>query len=79
MKPGDALLTGVQGERYPVRRDLFMAAYVPVPQAEQDQARDTGSPRLVISLDIAAIKNRNNGQSGEANGGGQRVSCGAGP
>jgi hypothetical protein len=48
-------------------------------QAEQDQARDTGSPRLVISLDIAAIKNRNNGQSGEANGGGQRVSCGAGP
>jgi len=34
---GDALLTGVQGERYPVRRDLFMAAYVPVPPAAMGQ------------------------------------------
>lgn len=27
---GDAVLTGIQGERWPVRRDLFMASYRPV-------------------------------------------------
>jgi hypothetical protein len=30
-RAGDAILTGVQGERWPVRRDLFMAGYRPVP------------------------------------------------
>lgn len=30
---GDAVLTGVQGERWPVRRDLFLASYEPVPPA----------------------------------------------
>jgi hypothetical protein len=29
-RAGDAILTGIQGERWPVRRDLFMASYRPV-------------------------------------------------
>ena len=30
-RAGDALLTGGQGERWPVRRDLFLSSYEPVP------------------------------------------------
>ena len=29
---GDAILTGVRGERWPVRRDLFLASYEPLPR-----------------------------------------------
>ena len=31
---GDAILTGARGERWPVRRDLFLASYTPVPPTE---------------------------------------------
>jgi hypothetical protein len=30
-RTGDAILTGVQGERWPVRRDLFLSSYEPIP------------------------------------------------
>ena len=30
-EPGDAILTGVQGERWPVQREAFDRAYAPVP------------------------------------------------
>jgi len=30
-RAGDALLTGVQGERWPVSRDLFFSSYEPIP------------------------------------------------
>ena len=30
-RAGDALLTGAQGDRWPVRRDLFLSSYEPVP------------------------------------------------
>lgn len=30
-RAGDAILTGIKGERWPVRRDLFLASYDPVP------------------------------------------------
>lgn len=29
--PGDWIVTGVQGERYPVKADIFAATYEPVP------------------------------------------------
>jgi hypothetical protein len=37
-RAGDAVLTGIQGERWPVKRDLFLASYEPVPPtvAEDD-------------------------------------------
>jgi hypothetical protein len=53
---GDALLTGVQGERYPVRRDLFMAAYTPVPPAAMgEDGLDLKAPSgsLALRLDQA--------------------------
>jgi len=53
---GDALLTGVQGERYPVRRDLFMAAYTPVPPAamgEDGLYLKAPSVSLALRLDQA--------------------------
>ena len=30
-QPGDAILTGTRGEQWPVRRDLFLASYDPIP------------------------------------------------
>jgi hypothetical protein len=33
-RAGDAILTGVCGEQWPVRRGLFFAAYAPVPPTE---------------------------------------------
>jgi hypothetical protein len=35
---GDAILTGIRGEKWPVKRDLFLASYEPVPPtvAEDD-------------------------------------------
>src|SRR4051794_41552182 len=37
-RAGDAILTGVQGERWPVRRDLFMAGYQAVPPTPTGEA-----------------------------------------
>jgi hypothetical protein len=34
---GDAVLTGVRGEQWPVRRDLFLASYTPVPPTNTGQ------------------------------------------
>lgn len=34
---GDAILTGVRQERYPIRRDLFMAGHTPVPPTAMGQ------------------------------------------
>jgi hypothetical protein len=30
-RAGDAILTGIEGERWPVRRELFLTSYEPVP------------------------------------------------
>ena len=47
---GDAILTGVRGERWPVRRNLFLASYKPVPPA---QAGENGSYRKIPVLTYA--------------------------
>lgn len=41
-RAGDAILTGSQGEHWPVRRDLFLSSYEPVPPT---QAGESGSYR----------------------------------
>jgi hypothetical protein len=38
--PGDWIITGVQGERYPVKPDIFTATYDPLPH--QGTGRSTG-------------------------------------
>jgi hypothetical protein len=35
--PGDAVLTGVQGEKWPVRREVFATSYDPVPPTQSGQ------------------------------------------
>jgi hypothetical protein len=47
---GDAILTGVQGERWPVRRDLFLATYQPV---SPTRAEENGCYRKVPALTYA--------------------------
>lgn len=32
--PGDWIITGVEGERYPCKPDIFVATYEPVPETE---------------------------------------------
>jgi hypothetical protein len=47
---GDAILTGVQDERWPVRRDLFMSSYRAVPPT---QAGENGSYRKTPTVTYA--------------------------
>ena len=41
-RAGDAILTGVQGEHWPIQRDAFLASYAPVPptRAGEDGSYD---------------------------------------
>ncbi|HEX8168345.1 MAG TPA: PGDYG domain-containing protein [Beijerinckiaceae bacterium] len=41
-RAGDAILTGVEGERWPVRREMFLSGYEPVPPV---RAGENGSYR----------------------------------
>jgi hypothetical protein len=53
-RAGDAILTGIQGERWPVKRGLFLANYEPVPPtvAEDDGIyRKLPSEALALRLD----------------------------
>jgi|HubBroStandDraft_1064217.scaffolds.fasta_scaffold00037_47 hypothetical protein len=55
-RTGDAILTGGQGERWPVRRDLFLAGYEPVPPVEPGQNgpyRKAPAPAQALRLDRA--------------------------
>lgn len=36
--PGDFIITGVQGEKYPCKPDIFAATYEPVTAADEPQA-----------------------------------------
>jgi hypothetical protein len=47
---GDAILTGIRGETWPVRRDLFLASYEPVPPTV---AEDNGNYRKLPSEALA--------------------------
>ena len=49
-RAGDAILTGSQGEQWPVRRDLFLASYEPVPPTAAGQS---GSYRKLPSVTLA--------------------------
>jgi len=49
-RAGDAILTGIQGERWPVRRDLFMTSYQPV---SPTGAGENGSYRKAPTLTYA--------------------------
>jgi hypothetical protein len=49
-KAGDAVLTGVRGERWPVARENFLASYAPVPPT---RAGDGGSYRKMPSIAYA--------------------------
>jgi hypothetical protein len=53
-RTGDAVLTGVRGEHWPVRRDLFLASYSPEPPTEAGQDglyRKNPSVALALQLD----------------------------
>ena len=55
-RAGDAILTGIAGERWPVRRDLFLSSYRPVPptQAGEDGSYlKAPSTALALRLDRA--------------------------
>jgi len=55
-RAGDAILTGVRGERWPVRRDLFLASYQPVPPTrpgENGAYRKAPSVTYALRLDRA--------------------------
>jgi hypothetical protein len=57
-RAGDAILTGIQGERWPVKRDLFLASYEPVPPtvAEDDGIyRKIPSEALALRLDRSVL------------------------
>jgi hypothetical protein len=52
-RTGDAILTGVQGERWPVRRDAFLSSYEPVPPVrtgEDGPYRKTPSVTFALRL-----------------------------
>jgi len=49
-RAGDAILTGTQGERWPVRRDLFLSSYEPV---SPTRAGENGSYRKAPSVAYA--------------------------
>ena len=53
-RSGDAVLTGVRGEQWPVRRDLFLASYTPEGPAKAGQDglyRKNPSIALALQLD----------------------------
>lgn len=53
-RAGDAILTGSQREQWPVRRDLFLASYEPVPPTGPGQSgtyRKLPSVTLALRLD----------------------------
>jgi hypothetical protein len=52
---GDAILTGVQGERWPVPRHLFVSSYEPVPPTP---AGENGNYRKVASITYALRMDR---------------------
>jgi hypothetical protein len=54
-RAGDAILTGIQGERWPVRRDLFMAGYQPV---SPTRAGENGSYRKLPTQTYALRMDR---------------------
>lgn len=54
-KVGDAILTGVRGERWPVAREHFLASYEPVPPT---RAGDGGSYRKRPSVAYALLLDR---------------------
>lgn len=33
--PGDYIITGVKGEKYPCKPDIFLATYEPIPDKEE--------------------------------------------
>jgi PGDYG protein len=49
-RAGDAILTGIRGERWPVRRKLFLASYDPVPPT---RAGESGSYRKAPAVTYA--------------------------
>jgi hypothetical protein len=53
-RAGDAVLTGVRGEKWPVRRDLFLSSYTPVPPTRSGQDglyRKIPTTALALQLD----------------------------
>ena len=53
-RAGDAILTGVRGERWPVQRDTFLASYHPVPptrRGESGNYRKAPSVTYAVRLD----------------------------
>jgi hypothetical protein len=53
-RAGDALLTGVQGERWPVRRETFLSSYQAVPPTRAGDNgfyRKTAAPAYAMRLD----------------------------
>jgi len=57
MRAGDAVLTGVRGEQWPVQRHLFLASYAPEPPTEAGQDglyRKIPSQTLALQLERPA-------------------------
>lgn len=53
-RAGDALLTGVQGERWPVSREAFLSSYQPVPPTQTGHNgayRKSSAPAYAMRLD----------------------------
>jgi hypothetical protein len=54
-RAGDALLTGGQGDRWPVRRDLFLSSYEPVPPTRRgDKGAYRKLPAIAHALRLTA-------------------------
>jgi hypothetical protein len=49
-RTGDAILTGIQGERWPVKQDIFLSSYEPVPPTRQGEG---GSYRKAPAITFA--------------------------
>ena len=49
-RAGDAILTGVRGERWPVKRDLFLSSYEPIPPT---RAGENGNYRKAPAMTYA--------------------------
>jgi hypothetical protein len=48
---GDWLITGIEGEQYPCRADIFEKTYEPVVEDEEEEEKQGEGERVALSMD----------------------------
>ena len=47
VSPGDVVITGIKGEKYPCKPDIFAASYDPLDEDSYDMLMDMGQPNSI--------------------------------